>query len=593
MKRIIIDIKFNGKEFFIYQEDNEIGYIEFNNSQLSYDIKPEDKIILDQVYDFIKLDKNNSTFCSYIKLNNNDINIYQDNRNNFYSFALLDNGKEVKPRIEDLIMLNSYYNASSEVLFDKEIDKKEKKNKPLKVIKKVLQIGGVTVVVLISAAISYYFLPTNTKASIDYHLGNITKKDLTKENKNYTYEDIEKAIDSNKDIPEKDKDFYKEIIKSEFEENKDYMDIELIIDRLSTLKVNYNRFYTYNPETNEYEYTYNDSLPSSAVAFYVPSQNKINIIEPESYYSDCEIEDRLKESFDFDNLGENENYIKECYFHEINHLLTNNDVLDSKVSLGVKGLQFQERNDIIRTDSGIFEAVTDDLGQTYASEVTMETINELFSQEYSSEYLNNTLEINKISYTDDMPYMYALAEILPPDVLREYKYNDNDSIITEGLLDINSNKDEVYEFITAFKSMRMYDARVWRARTGNDVSGDLEGSDIEIEKAKQEQAENYKKIHDGFEKMYKAKYGTDMSDDMTMLVYLFNTPVLTDEERKKVTDYLNIPENTEMINFEPKGYFSNYYKEKHPNVIYINSDEEKIEISDNNRYTENNSIRHV
>lgn len=72
--------------------------------------------------------------------------------------------------------------------------------------------------------------------------------------------------------------------------------------------------------------------------------------------------------------------------------------------------------------------------------------------------------------------MYCLIEILSPETLREYKFNDDDSILTEGLLKISNNKEEAYQLMTSLRSINLYKNL------------------IEID---QEEIENYQKIYDG------------------------------------------------------------------------------------------------
>lgn len=165
--------------------------------------------------------------------------------------------------------------------------------------------------------------------------------------------------------------------------------------------------------------------------------------------------------------------------------------------------------------------------------------------------------------------MYCLIEILSPEILREYKFNDDDSILTEGLLNISNNKEEAYQLITSLKSIDLYDNL------------------MEIE---EEEKENYKRIYDGFAYFNKAKYHKDMENDIKMLVYLYNTPALTEEQRQKVNEFLKIPAETKSIKWEAQGYFAKDYKKTHPHVRVMYGDR-AITINDKNRYKENDRER--
>jgi hypothetical protein len=52
-----------------------------------------------------------------------------------------------------------------------------------------------------------------------------------------------------------------------------------------------------------------------------------------------------------------------------------------------------------------------------------------------------------------MAYIFALAEILPEEVLREYKFNENESILISGLLSIENNIEEAYKLIDSINSV--------------------------------------------------------------------------------------------------------------------------------------------
>ena len=158
--------------------------------------------------------------------------------------------------------------------------------------------------------------------------------------------------------------------------------------------------------------------------------------------------------------------------------------------------------------------------------------------------------------------MYCLIEILSPEILREYKFNDDDSILTEGLLKISNNKEEAYQLMTSLRSINLYKNL------------------IEID---QEEIENYQRIYDGLAYFYKAKYHRDMANDRKMLIYLYNTPVLTEEQRQKVNEFLKIPVETQKIKLEEQGYFSKDYKKTHPHVRVLYGDR-AITIDENNRY---------
>ena len=601
---IIAIINYNQKNYCIYQINDNIGYAVFCNEKLEFNIDINDIEMLNKFYNLIRYNHNYSVFCGSYRIKRNEFEIYQDTRSNLYTFVLKKNDKRYIPTEEDTILLNSYFNDENFVYYNQnqkntKNSNTNKQSKPLKFIKKILKVGGITVVALISAATLTYNLPQDVKSNLDYELGKTFRTDLTKKDKSYTFEDLKSAIDSNANISEEEKLFIKEVFEAEFEENKEYMDIATIIRRLKTLKIQYEKYYTYNEKTGKYEITHENDKYWGASAWYSALNNKMTCLEDE--YSESEIEEKKDEPFGFNEVD------KSTYYHELNHLFTK-DGLDSALSMMSENLEFLEYTDYIRTNSGIFENISDDMQRNCNTSIFRETINEIFNQEYVDKYYQRTQdEKRNEGYHDDWPYMYCLAEILSLDALKEYKFNDNDSIITEALLNISDNKTEAYKFMTSLKSLNLYDNLVWRAKTNNNVDEFMESGisllqaekTEEVKQAKQEQTENYKRIHDGFAYFYKAKYNKDMSNDMNILIYLYNTPILTDEEKKKVTNFLNLPETTERVRFKAKGYFAKDYIEAHPyvTVTYLKGkDFSKIKrvtmtIDNDNRYLESNTQR--
>ena len=594
MSNIIAIINYKQKNYCIYNGKNTIKYAILDDKKFEFNIDVETIKVLNEFYNLIRYNKEYGIFCGNYRLNHNEFEIYQDLRSKLYTFVLNKDSKRYIPSKEDTIMLNSYFNDEQFLFFDENRENKKdvKNSKPFKFIKKVLKIGTITVVALISATTLTYNLPQSVKKNMDYEIGKTFRRDLTQEDKSYTFNDLKNAIDNNENILEDDKLFIEDVLENEFEENKEYMDISTLIKRLKTLRIQYDKNYTYNEKTGEYELTHGDDIPSNTSAYYDVLNNKMTCLEPD--YSESQIEEKINEPFGFNEVD------KSTYYHELNHMFTSYG-LDSGLSQIAEKMSFLEVNDYIRTNTGIFECISDDMQRNFNTNIFRETINEIFTQEYIDKYYKKTHdEKRNIGYYGDLPYMYCLAEILPTDVLREYKFNDNDSILTEGLLNISDNKVEAYKLMTSLKSLSLYDNLIVRAETNNNIDKFIENGGFqslsdeskedteEVKQAKQEENENYKRIHDGFAYFYKAKYNKEMSNDMNMLIYLYNTPVLTDEERQKVVEYLNLSTENQNIEFEAKGYFSKDYIEAHPYITITykdkNSNSKTTTINDNNRY---------
>lgn len=480
INKILAITKFDNNNYVIYIEEQNVKYAVIKGKKIDHSISINAEKVLDQLYNLIKFDIKNSVFCGTFNINRKKFEIIQDLRSKLYTYILMKDGKRVIPAEEDVMFLNLYYNNEEYAYCDKPksefnmvkdrernriksnvkdiIDnetkdrvknkiecktednineknknktKKAKKSKPIRFIKKVLKVSGTSLLVFISAGVITYNLPSKTKSEIDYSLGTAFRKDLTKKDKEYSYNDIVNAIEKNNNIPKQEKEFIEELLEEEFEENKQYIDIERLIDRLESFEVEYQKAFAFDEKAGQYESTRTAVIGESTMAYYDNIDNKMVCLEEGGHHVGKWIMEKKDKPFGFNEVD------KSTYYHEMNHLCTYFG-FDSGMSQIAEDLQcFEENNDNLITNTQLFESVVDDMNVNYNSKFFMETINEIFSQEYVDKYYrNNEDTLRGYGYYDNLPYMYCLAEILPDKVLREYKFNDNDSIITEGLLNI-------------------------------------------------------------------------------------------------------------------------------------------------------------
>lgn len=197
-----------------------------------------------------------------------------------------------------------------------------------------------------------------------------------------------------------------------------------------------------------------------------------------------------------------ENIDKTIYFHELNHVLSVGNINSamSKINLN---------------DSNIFS----------------ELINELFAREYYSHE-------KSLGYEEQMKYIYVLSEILPEDVLRQYKFNNNEAILVNGLLDIDNNISKTYALLNLIDE-------------NNENQSD----------------KNNKEIHDLLEYFYEKKTGKKLINNMNILAYLYESEIIQKEEKEMFENYVGINNVIENIEIIPKGYFSNDYKNTHLNTV--------------------------
>ncbi len=191
-----------------------------------------------------------------------------------------------------------------------------------------------------------------------------------------------------------------------------------------------------------------------------------------------------------------ENIDKTIYFHELNHVLSVGNINSamSKINLN---------------NSNIFS----------------ELINELFAREYYSKE-------KSLGYEEQMKYIYVLSEILPEDVLRQYKFNNNEAILVNGLLDIDNDISKAYLLLNLI-----------------------------------DENQNNKEIHDLLEYYYEKKTGEKLINNMNILAYLYESEIIQNEEKKMFESYFGITSSIDNIEIIPKGYFSNDYKKEHQNIM--------------------------
>ena len=348
-----------------------------------------------------------------------------------------------------------------------------KENVSFSFFKWILKTETIIIVVTVIVMSIFYLIPNKIKLITKYKIQNLLVSNYQIYEKNKKYRDIENSIDSNRFLEVEEKNFIKKFFEKEFEENKKYIDTKLVTDRLKNLKV------VYSAEENLKKNNIN------IVGSYNVLFNKINILD--------------KEVNNFDSIN------KDVYFHEVNHLFTKYTLKNS--------LNF---------------------ANNLNKDILSETVNELFTREYLDNY---ELITNNAGYEEYMYYIYALAELLEIDTLKQYKFYDNESILISGLLKIDNNFDKAYELINSINSV------------------DLDNSEI------------YKKIHDSYSYFYKKKYNKEISENLDILIYFYNTKVLTDKEREILRNNLKLDRYDREIKFIPKGYISENYKFNHNKII--------------------------
>lgn len=364
-------------------------------------------------------------------------------------------------------------------------------------------------IVIIAIFLLLYILSSlisdKTKFVIKYNIENALYNQIKNEKANI--KDVFVALDENKNLSNDEKAFIRKNLEEEIKENIEYIDLSKVIKRVNNLETSYHKKYIYNSNINKYELQNHKVYLRKVGADYNSIFNRINIYEQ---IKDNKLnKDYEKEIFDFSDTD------KMVYFHELNHLLTKNTIL-TYIDAFSKNLRNNNTSKSFKiANKAIF----------------LEPINEMFTLEYFQEN-------DEYSYNENMIYLYVLVEILPEDVIREYKFYDNQSILISGLLEIEDNVDKVYELFYYINKV-------------------CENNGTE---------EDFEKIHDIYSFFYEKRYNKIMSEDIEILLYLYGSEMQTAEERIYIRDYLDMEEFDEILTVIPKGYFSNKCKENHKKI---------------------------
>lgn len=330
-------------------------------------------------------------------------------------------------------------------------------------------------------------IPEKSKFSIKYNIQKVFISDKYDNDNNSIIYCLE-ALNKNRYLSENNKIFIEKYLIKEIEENKEFININKVAKRIETLRVNYNKKYLINEINNEIILNNYKEQNLDIAGKYNSFFNEINMYEQVDYY---ELENNYNElTYGFDEAS------KTAYFHELNHVLT-------------KGVSNSSATTInINTENSFSEL-----------------INELFAREYYNEEISS-------GYDNQMKHMYVLAEILPEDILRKYKFDNNEAILILGLLDIDNDLNKAFEFISIVKNNQ-----------------------------------EYRKIHDLYEYYYEKKSGKKLIDNMNILAYLYDSKILLEEERDAFEMFVGIGNIVDSIEIIPKGYFSKDYKKEYPNTL--------------------------
>lgn len=398
---LIAKFRMNNKNYMIILiNKTKILCITYYDNRLHTELTEEEYLDCKKIYESLLVNKQNSICVGMQSVNNTIYKIYYDiNKENYFWEAEEDKSFN---SVEDNIILNFRYNHIPEIMFNDLKTEKDTKNNG-KYYNKFVKIGHKVIAIALAAGLSLGILSGTIFANNRLENENgkvktsINSQSIDKEIE-YNYEDIKQAISSNKNLGEDEKEFlYK--LEFVFEENHQYMDLELIIERLKSLKITY------------------DSKPKAGTAsastiggLYSSNRNEIYLFGVRDF-NGCNIS---------------------TFLHEIFHVLQAKH--SSRYTMELSN-EFFTRETLRRMkESGLIDE------KHFADET-----------DGFDRYGNG--------YQTHMFMYYALAEMMKEEELREYQFTCNEWIIIKALNRTDDGRNSVekaYGVLEGLDSLREY-----------------------------------------------------------------------------------------------------------------------------------------
>lgn len=411
MKEIIAYFKYKNITYYLAKYNNKIIFFKNDYHTLTLTLSQEEKDIMMNIYKKITPNFKNSIYIKELDINSNKYNLYLDQNNLVYYWLPLNN----LYNIVDNIFLNFKYNHTRNILYN---DLKDN-NEPSKFIKKFIKIGTTFVTVLVTASLSanLFLAPVIDDNKIESISTTITKYSEPL-NYSYDYFEIEEALESNENLSEEEKEYIRSL-KFIFEDNYKYMDLSLIKQRLSTLKINYG------------------PIEGSANGMYQINENVITI--------------------ESENLAKAD---KSVLIHELLHVF---QIPGGHYLLELSNEFFTREAIIYLYENGLLPK---EEFLPYIQKLAIEngSFNIPESEDEWLYFVNNSLGFGS-GYNIHIGIEYILANILDEETIRKYQFNPRNidlianylAKLDEGLEPISEEKiTKAYRMLDSINELRQY-----------------------------------------------------------------------------------------------------------------------------------------
>lgn len=385
--RLIAKFNYNNMLYLIILVNkNKLIYAIYKDKKLNIKISKQDLYIFNLVYKSLKIDTDKSISLGIKEIEGKSFDIFYDKKLCLHYWYEVKFNKKYESNFKDNCKLNFRYNNIPTVYYNnvKNNGKGDNEDKN-RFINRIVKFGKKVLFVSVIAGLSFTTLANCSIANEigtnapEYNNQNSSLKLYTSEIMNqrkYKFDDIKKAIKTNPNLTASEKEFINKL-KFVFDENHEYMDLDLIINRLSTLHI-------------EYIKEMNDNV--QIVAQYNIKENKIILYNTENF-EDVEL----------------------SYFvHEVFHVFQ---------SYAINRLSLELTNELTTRE------VLRRMNEMGFIEDNKQFLNSL--EKYSN-YGNG--------YEPCMRAEYLLANILPKEVIQAYQFGCTDDILVNALLEIDGKK---------------------------------------------------------------------------------------------------------------------------------------------------------
>lgn len=540
--RLIAKFNYNNMLYLIILVNkNKLIYAVYKDKKLSIKISRQDLYIFNLVYKSLKINTDKSISLGIKEIDGKSFDIFYDKESCLHYWYEVKFNKKYESDFKDNCKLNFKYNNIPTVYYNnvEETGKGDNEGKN-RFINRIVKLGKKTLLVSVIAGLSFTTLAKCSVANkIDtnttqYNIQNSDFELYSPEvinQRKYKFKDIKKAIKSNPNLTDSEKEF---IYKFEFvfDENYKYMDLDLIIDRLSTLEI-------------EYIKDLNNSI--QIVGLYDINKNKIILYNTENF-----------EKADLSH-----------FTHEILHVFQ---------PYAINRLSLELSNELTTRE------ILRRMNEMELIENNKQFLNNL--KKYS-DYGNG--------YEPCMRVEYLLANILPKEVIQEYQFGCTDDILVNALLEIDGKKlnSEPNEQMEQ-RAYKLLDCIDDLKKTDENGNTDLDYSDEKYKKI-YNQIDYYYKKKNGIN-MEETLKSDIFKYDFKYICVDYGTSEESIKAGEKTlldeipTEMYNI-ENKIIYDFYKYVLPKTYLSDVHPNPIVILGTPEamEIEITDelDNKYKEN------